>query len=47
MLGEIVFWSVFGTGASFVFFPVAFSSLFFKWLNYTVDKSEGDVTSDW
>lgn len=47
MLGEIVFWGVFGTSVTMIFFPVIFSSLFFKWLNYIVDKSEGDTTSDW
>ncbi len=45
--GEILFWSIFGGSISLVVFPVAFSSLFFKWLDYVVDKSEGDATSDW
>jgi|LWDU01.1.fsa_nt_gi hypothetical protein len=47
LLCEILFWSAFTGGISLVVFPVAFSSLFFKWLDYVVDKSEGDVTSDW
>ena len=47
LIGEILFWGIFIGSASLVVFPVVFSSLFFKWLDYVVDKSEGDATSDW
>ena len=47
LVAEILFWSIFVGSVSLVVFPVVFSSLFFKWLDYIVDKSEGDATSDW
>ncbi len=46
-IGEILFWGLFASAGSLVVFPMVFSSLFFKWLDYVVDRSEGDVTSDW
>ena len=47
LFGEILFWSVFAGSVSLIAFSITFSSLFFKLLNYVVDKSEGDATSDW
>ena len=38
---------VFVVGVSVVAVPVICSSLFFRWLNYVIDRSEGDTTSDW
>jgi hypothetical protein len=47
IFGEILFWSIFSTSALFVIFPSFCSSLFFKWLDRVIEKSEGDATSDW
>ena len=38
---------VFIASMSAVAAPVICSSLFFRWLNYMVDRSEGDGASDW
>ena len=38
---------VFVVGISVVTVPVICSSLFFRWLDYVIDRSEGDTTSDW
>jgi hypothetical protein len=47
IVGEILFWSIFSTSAILVVFPSFCSSLFFKWLDRVIEKSEGDATSDW
>ena len=39
---------VFIAGISAVAVPIICSSLFFRWLNYMIDRSEGDGgASDW